>query len=864
MALTPEEEERRNALIQEGIRLSQQLNDTQQENSFRNFTGSLADAERLVRSLRDEWAEYTRDVAGTALNFQRIVGEVNRMTGGIKLTNSVFKSLTSMAQQLQNHQEGFNRLSSTEIKGLQKKIGIRKNELNLAKQLLEDQIQNNTTSAEDRARAQTALDNINSQLNDSNSRLNQFNTQLVEAAKEAKIVENALGLGGAAIKGMADSLTSLGLGGIADRLNLDEAKEAMEQMSLQLTENGTKVASLGDKFKILGAGAKAAFSGLGKKMLDPLLLIQQFTAALKATDDEAGKLAKGFNMTYSEALKTRRELGNMAAMSGDVVLNTKNLQETLMAVGQSLGSNAKLNEKDLQTFTKLREQAGYTNEQLASIQKLSLVNGKSLEQNTKEILGGAKAYASRKGLIINEKQILDDVATASATLKLSLGGSADELARSAVQARSVGLNLEQAAAMADSLLSFESSIENELSAELLLGKDLNFERARTLALNNDIAGAAEEIANQVGTSADFAKMNAIQQEAIAKAAGLTKEQLAQSLIDREALAKLSGVEGKDAKEKFNNLVKQVGMEEAKKRLGNEQLANQFQQQSVQERFAQAVEKLKEIFVQIAEPVLAFISPIANLVSTILPAVNMLLQPIVWSFQMISSIITTALEGAGKLLGIFTGTTKELGFWEAILGSLVIVYGAITAYSKLQAGYAAITAAAQSGIVKSLAMQGLSMLKNLGVAIATAVAQITGASAATLGVAAVIALAAGVAAYAFLSSKKGDDILSPPPGGNGYGKRTLFGPEGAIQLNDKDTIVATTNPIGKADDMMSTSKSTESFPKNSLSVSNKTTPTPPPPDNNALMLAEQKKQTQLAEERNRYAKRDNTTSIIKVQ
>ena len=53
--------------------------------------------------------------------------------------------------------------------------------------------------------------------------------------------------------------------------------------------------------------------------------------------------------------------------------------------------------------------------------------------------------------------------------------------------------------------------------------------------------------------------------------------------------------GKDAQEKFNNLVKQVGLEEAKKQLGNEQLANQFQQQSVQERFAQATEKLQEIF-----------------------------------------------------------------------------------------------------------------------------------------------------------------------------------------------------------------------------------------------------------------------------
>ena len=32
----------------------------------------------------------------------------------------------------------------------------------------------------------------------------------------------------------------------------------------------------------------------------------------------------------------------------------------------------------------------------------------------------------------------------------------------------------------------------------------------------------------------------------------------------------------------------------------------------------------------------------------------------------------------------------------------------------------------------------------------------------------------------------------PKGSPGYGKRTLFGPEGAIALNDNDTIVAGTN------------------------------------------------------------------------
>jgi hypothetical protein len=104
--------------------------------------------------------------------------------------------------------------------------------------------------------------------------------------------------------------------------------------------------------------------------------------------------------------------------------------------------------------------------------------------------------------------------------------------------------------MAQSLLNFESSISSELEAELLTGKNLNLEQARYLALTGDAAGAAAEVAKQVGTSADFGKMNVIQQEALAKAAGMTRDQLAQSLIESEALTKLSGVDGENAKEKF--------------------------------------------------------------------------------------------------------------------------------------------------------------------------------------------------------------------------------------------------------------------------------------------------------------------------
>lgn len=574
-------------------------------------------------------------------------------------------------------------------------------------------------------------------------------------------------------KGIQDQLeTQLGLSGkLAKVLGTipgagDASKKALEEVTKEIQAQVEASGELPSRWKTFGMLVGKTFKGLGKSLTDPLVTIGGLKNLFTTIDDRAGKMAKSMNMTYSEALSTGRELSSMATSSGDIALNGENLAETLMFVGKQLGSNAKLNEADLKTFTKLREQAGFTNEELYGIQQLSLVNGKSLEKNTEEILGGAKAYASRNKLVVNEKDILREVSKTSATIKLSLGGSAEAVAEAAVQAKQFGLNLEQADKIAQSLLQFESSIENELSAELLLGKDLNFEKARQLSLNNDIAGAAEEIAKQVGTSANFANMNAIQQEAIARAAGLTKDELAQSLMDREALANLSAKEGESAQEAFNRLVQEVGMEEAKKRLGEEGLANQFEQQSVQEKFNQSVDHLKEVLISIVD------GPFG-----------------------------TILEILSKSMGLITSIGIGLGTWYTV--------------SKGIAFYSSITAAANKNNI-TFGKQILTQLKTaLGLSQAKAAADVVSSAAISWGTLVPVVLGAGMAAWSLLSSF-GDDIVSPGESRNGYGKRTLFGPEGAIQLNDKDTVIAGTNLFDKGDDVYS-------GPQNMLSVSNSTAP-----------------------------------------
>ena len=99
-------------------------------------------------------------------------------------------------------------------------------------------------------------------------------------------------------------------------------------------------------------------------------------------------------------------------------------------------------------------------------------------------------------------------------------------------------------------------------------------------------------------------------------------------------------------------------------------------------------------------------------------------------------------------------------------------------------------------------------------------------------------------------------MSPGTGGGGYGSRTLFGPEGAIQLNNKDTVIAGTNLFDKADDMMSA-------PKGALQVSNKTSSTPLP-DTNAVVIAEMKRGNDQRAEQIKLQKRETSVSTIRVQ
>ena len=209
-------------------------------------------------------------------------------------------------------------------------------------------------------------------------------------------------------------------------------------------------------------------------------------------------------------------------------------------------------------------------------------------------------------IVADGRKILQEISKTSKIIQLNFKGNVSELAKSVLEAKKLGLSLDQVSKVGDSLLNFEQSISAELEAELLTGKNLNLEKARLYALNNDIAGLTKEIANQGITAEKFSRMNRIQQEAIAKTLGMSANELADSLYKQELIRKTGGKELQQLKERAETLRKQKKDTEAinlereialieQGVLQGKNLKEAQKSASAQEKFNVAVERVKEIF-----------------------------------------------------------------------------------------------------------------------------------------------------------------------------------------------------------------------------------------------------------------------------
>jgi hypothetical protein len=675
------------------------------------------------------------------------------MADGMSASKEALSGLVGAAKQFKEYQKDSTNTSYEQLKALQEKFKVEKENLSLAQQAL---------------RAQQDLA----------SKQKSANENLIKALKSKKGLE----------EGEKVVLQEL--------LNKNkELKQSIAEQGIQMAQNDKILKDFdGSVQQLEGDLDKAAkkakglsifsnvMDGLGKALdkvqtpldgfLSPLALFTKLLSfgfdTIVAFDKRVGETAKSMNMTVDAVDKSNRAMITFAKSSGDAYANAEGLNRVTTELNKNLGTSVAFEkmgaalQEDVNLMSQLEDVAGLTAEESQGILKYSMGTGQSAKNVTKELMASYKVQGLKSGLVLNEKDAMRDIAKTSKATQLSYGGNAKELGKALAAAKGLGVELSKVEGISDSILNFEQSIEDELSAELLTGKDLNLEKARQAALNNDMATVAEEITKQAGSAAEFTKMNRIQQEAMAKAVGMNREELAGALMEQEALKNIGAESIEQAREQYDLAVKNGTEKEFLKKLGDEALGNQLEQATMAEKKEIAEKQMADTLIKSLPSIKTMSEGFTKILDTV-------------------KFIFDKLGGAKGLMVIMGALIAG----KMVKGIIDFAKGTKEIYDVTKRLFTAKKAEAGVEVVSS----SYQMASKLGPAGIIAVAGLIGA---------------GIGALATYAMSDG---IIPPSGKSGFGDRVMFGPEGAISFNNKDTIVAGTDLFAN-DAVMEPGKATQ--------------------------------------------------------
>jgi hypothetical protein len=372
-------------------------------------------------------------------------------------------------------------------------------------------------------------------------------------------------------------------------------------------------------------------------------------AALRfnATSVEIGK-----NIGYGadQADRVAQNLTQIANNSNDLNITLKALGAAMSELNDATGGVAEYSADVLKTQVMLTKQFGLTGEEAAGIYKYSVLTGKASSQVNDEMVA---AFANTRNAVkgsANFKKTMAEAAKVSGELAVNLKNNPAAITSAIVKAQILGTTLEQAKNQGKALLDFESSISNELEAELMTGQQLNLEKARMFALTGDMVGLSQELANQGMTLNKFENMNVLARESYSKALGLNSDQLSDQLRKQ----KIAQEQGKSLAE----ITKEEALEAEKR-------------QNIQDKFNAAIEKLQDF---IGNLVAGPLGSMLDILSQSLDVVNLILMPFQALYNL-TSMVGQAIFGWVDKLGVVGKILKGIA-------GIAILYAAYSAYGAL--------------------------------------------------------------------------------------------------------------------------------------------------------------------------------------
>jgi hypothetical protein len=432
-------------------------------------------------------------------------------------------------------------------------------------------------------------------------------------------------------------------------VNLEKLKTVLEKAK---GETNLLKLAFKESFSQFGAALKTPLVQFGifyKILTTTLKIYKDLFKTVLEQDKAITEMGKSIGIAKDQSVKLYENFAAYALTTNKAYITSIDLVKANNELNELLGSGVAFTGEILDNYVTFTKAIGLSKESFVGLNLLAQQNGQTFEATEKSIIRTVNRQILQGKVTANYRKVIEQVGKISANISMSFGSIPSKIAEGILAAKQFGATLEQSARIGESLLDFQSSIESELQAELITGKQINLERARAAYLYNDQATFLREINREIGTFKDFQDMNQIQRQIYAKSFGMQKDEMAEMLKMAELEKQYSGLSAKTAQEQLKTIKKEnLTVEQS--------VLNSIKERALQEQILDLTTKIKQTFIDIAQ------GPI-----------GMMLKGLVGILQKIDLVS----KGIGKMLG-GSDIGKTIG---AIVASIPIVVPAFLMAAK---------------------------------------------------------------------------------------------------------------------------------------------------------------------------------------
>ena len=338
----------------------------------------------------------------------------------------------------------------------------------------------------------------------------------------------------------------------------EKAKEAAAN-ALKIGESlGSPMSKARIGLKGLGAGFKS-IGGIISKAFGPVTIIITAVKFIKMIVDqmfkasqETADFSNNFLMSrtaarelYNDSFKLVANYNQMEMSEGRTVILREDMLKAHEAINKELGLSMNLmtglgeaTGQDVAEVGKLMKHFNLSEKAAGKVFIQAQATGRSVKEYAKDMYGDLALMSAKTGVQVDFNKLINEATGVSGRLRHNLGGTVDNIAKSLFQAKLMGIELNNMQVNAMGLLDIESSLRQEIELEALLGKEIDGDRLRRIAMNGSELDLISAIMRETRHLGGFLNMNRMQQEAFARFTGMSADNIIDIIYNQREMAAL--------------------------------------------------------------------------------------------------------------------------------------------------------------------------------------------------------------------------------------------------------------------------------------------------------------------------------------